>query len=85
MDCNGSVTAADAIEVLRGGAGIFEQHSGCPSVGDLALVSGQFRTWGDTDCSSHIEVLDSIKLLAYLGGLPLDPAGAGCPAPGTLF
>jgi uncharacterized protein YkwD len=85
VDCDGAVTAADAVEVLRGGAGIFEQHSGCPSVWDLVIVSGQYRSWGDTDCSSNIEVLDSIKLLAYLGGLPLNPADASCPAPGTLF
>jgi uncharacterized protein YkwD len=85
VDCDGAVTASDAVEVLRGGAGIFEQHAGCPSVRDLVLVSGQYRTWGDTDCSSRIEVLDSIKLLAYLGGLPLDAVDASCPAPGALF
>jgi hypothetical protein len=85
VDCDGAVTASDAVEVLRGGAGMFEQHGGCPAVGDFVFVSGQYRAWGDTDCSSRIEVLDSIKLLAYLGGLTLDPADASCPAPGTPF
>jgi uncharacterized protein YkwD len=85
MDCDGAVTAADAMEVLRGSAGIFEQHGGCPSAWDLVIVGGQYRSWGDTDCSSNIEVLDSIELLAYLGGLPLHPADESCPAPGTLF
>ncbi len=85
VDCDGDVTAADAVEVLRGGAGIFQRRAGCPSVGDTVLVFGKFRTWGDTDCSTTVEVVDSIKLLEYLGGLPIGPVAPGCPAAGTLF
>jgi uncharacterized protein YkwD len=84
INCDGSVTAQDAVQLLRGDVGITTAGGSCPAISDLVVVKGTFRVWGDTDCSQAVAVLDSIKLLAYLAGVS-DGFSANCPSPGSRF
>jgi uncharacterized protein YkwD len=83
VNCDGAITAEDAIDVLRGGAGFPGEHAGCPSVGDLVFVGGAYHVWGDTDCIGGVAALDGIQLLEYVAGLSLNLTNQNCPAPGA--
>ncbi len=83
VNCDGAITAEDAIDVLRGGAGFPEEHAGCPSVGDIVFVGGAYHVWGDTDCIGGVTPLDGIQLLEYVAGLSRGVTNQDCPAPGT--
>ena len=83
VNCDGVITAEDAIDVLRGDAGFPEKHTGCPSVGDLVFLDGAYHVWGDTDCTGGVGALDGIQLLEYVAGLSPDLTNLNCPAPGA--
>lgn len=85
INCDGRITPEDAVYLMRGDLGFDGGGSGCPAVSDLIVVGGAWRLWGDTDCSFGVQVLDSIKLLAFLAGVPFDELRADCPEPGTIF
>lgn len=85
INCDGRVTPEDALHLMRGDLGFGAGGDGCPAVSDLVVVDGAWRAWGDTDCAFGVQVLDSIKLLAFLAGVPADDVNADCPAPGTVF
>lgn len=84
INCDGLITPDDAIRLIRGDLGFDSGGVGCPAVSDLVSVGGSWRVWGDTDCSFGVQVLDSIKLLAFLADVPFEPTH-DCPAPGTPF
>jgi uncharacterized protein YkwD len=83
VNCDGAITAEDAIDVLRGSAGFHEEHAGCPSIGDLVFIGGAYHVWGDTDCIGGVTALDGIQLLEYVAGLSPGVTNPNCPAPGT--
>lgn len=85
FDCDGAVTPADAIQVIRGNIGLDVRGGPCPSVWDVVIVDGSYYLWGDTDCTFSVGVLDGIKLLAYIAGVTFDVVGENCPVPGTEF
>ncbi len=83
VNCDGTITPEDAIDVLRGDAGVPEEHAGCPSVGDLVFIGGAYHVWGDTDCTGGVAALDGIHLLAYVAGISPGVTDPNCPAPGA--
>jgi uncharacterized protein YkwD len=85
INCDGRIAPDDAVRLIRGDLGIDAQSGDCPLVSDLIFVNGLLRVWGDTDCTYGVQVLDSIKLLAFLADVPFDDVNAMCPAPGTAF
>jgi len=85
INCDGRVSPEDAVDLMRGDLGFDGGGGGCPAVSDLILVEGAWRAWGDTDCRFGVQVLDSIKLLAYLAGVPFGDVHESCPEPGTVF
>jgi hypothetical protein len=65
-DCNGSISATDALQVLLESVGIAGAPNGaCPDLGET-LMTGLF---GDIDCSGEIVATDAAKLLAIAVGL----------------
>jgi hypothetical protein len=88
INCDGSVTPHDAVDLMRDKLGFdaaAASNDGCPEISQVIEVDGALRVWGDTDCSADVVVLDSIKLLAFLAGVPFDDIHANCPEPGTEF
>lgn len=85
INCDGRVTPEDAVHLLRGDLGFDDGGGGCPAVSELVSVEGAWLAWGDTDCAFGVQVLDSIKLLAFLAGVPFDDVNTNCPEPGTVF
>jgi uncharacterized protein YkwD len=83
VNCDGAITAEDAIDVLRGGAGFPEGHADCPSIGDLVFAGGAYHVWGDTDCTGGVDALDGIQLLEFVAGLLPNLTNQNCPAPGA--
>jgi uncharacterized protein YkwD len=83
VNCDGAITPEDAIDVLRGDAGVPEEHTDCPTVGDLVFIGGAYHVWGDTDCIGGVAALDGIHLLAYIAGLSPGVTDPNCPAPGA--
>jgi hypothetical protein len=88
LNCDKSVVPQDAVTLLMKDAGI--ETSGpaagnCPVLGENVTVYGVSRVWGDIDCSGAINAIDSVKLLRWLIGLPLEPADPNCPVPGSGF
>jgi hypothetical protein len=68
MDCDGVVTSADAIKVLRHVAELpIEQNEPCP---DPGTPVGN-RVMGDADCSGVLDSVDAILILRYAAGLPV--------------
>ena len=60
VDCNGSLTATDALGVLRVAVGLkIKQSEPCPDVKEL-LTTGIF---GDVDCSGSVLTTDALKVL----------------------
>ncbi len=83
VNCDGAITPEDAIDVLRGDAGVPEKHAGCPTVGDLVFIGGAYHVWGDTACTGGVDALDGIQLLQYVVGLSPGVTDPSCPAPGA--
>lgn len=91
LNCDKTVLPQDAVTSLMRDAGL-ETGSGpagapgsCPALGEDVTIDGTIRLWGDIDCSGAINAIDSVKLLLWLIGLPLEPSDSTCPAPGTAF
>lgn len=91
LNCDKNVLPQDAVTSLMKDAGL-ETGSGaagapgsCPALGENVTVNGILRIWGDIDCSGAINTIDSVQLLRWLIGLPLEPSDPACPAPGTPF
>ena len=70
---------------LETGGGPAGAPGSCPALGENVTVNGILRLWGDIDCSGAINAIDSVKLLLWLIGLPLEPSDPTCPTPGTAF
>ena len=52
-------------------------------IGEEVEVNGVTRIWGDVDCSTALNLLDSLKILRIDAGLSVDRP-AGCPGMGEL-
>lgn len=64
VDCSGSVTAVDALKVLRFGAGLSVAHTEpCNHIGT------QSPAVGDVDCSNVTNSVDALKILRFGSGL----------------
>ena len=69
MDCNGGITAVDALKILRAVASLpVAQNEPCPDIGDDITT-----VWGDIDCSGNVTSLDvtsvdALKILRYVTG-----------------
>jgi hypothetical protein len=64
VDCSGSVTAVDALKILRFGAGLSVDHTEpCNHVGT------QSPGVGDVDCSNNTDSVDALKVLRFGAGL----------------
>ena len=69
MDCNGGITAVDALKVLRHIAGLsVAQNEPCPGIGEDVD-----SFWGDVDCSgnvtsANVTSVDALKILRYVAG-----------------
>ncbi len=71
LDCDGTVTAADALLVRRHLAGLpSSPPSGCPAVGSATQASGAAVIWGDVDGNGQVDDADALCLLRYRVGLP---------------
>ena len=68
VDCNGKITAVDALKLLRFAAGFYPPYvQGCPYVGGSIWTS----LWGDVDCSATVDGVDALKVLRFISGLPV--------------
>ena len=68
-DCNNSVSAVDALLVLRFGAGLgVNQNDPCPGIGTVLTLAGVF---GDVDCAGVVNSVDALKILRFGVGLPV--------------
>ncbi len=77
VDCNGSVSAVDALKVLRYVVGLsVAQESGCPLIG-----TGTPYKQGDVDCNESVTAVDALKILRYVAGLSVTQPG--CPPIGS--
>jgi uncharacterized protein YkwD len=91
LNCDAAVLPQDAITLLMGSAGLenidvsVSAPDNCPAPGENITVNGISRVWGDIDCSGAINALDSVNLLRWLIGLPLEPSDPTCPEPGDTF
>src|SRR5512134_3613834 len=65
VNCGGTVTAVDALQVLR-------------SVAGLTTTAGCLAEAGDTNCSGKIDAVDALRILRYVAGLTNTVPG-GCP------
>ena len=86
VDCNGGITAVDALKILRHIAGLpVAQNQPCPGIGDDVT-----SIWGDIDCSGNVSStnvtsVDALKILRYVAGESVaqwEPCtGIGLPLP----
>ena len=68
MNCDGAVTAADALALLRYVGGLSnETPAGCPQIGDgsggAQAASGGPALQGDVDCNSVVNAADARSVL----------------------
>ncbi|HSP54791.1 MAG TPA: hypothetical protein VLS25_04305 [Dehalococcoidia bacterium] len=78
VDCDGTVTAVDALKELRFVAGLsVSQQPDCPHIGDPVA-----STWGDVDCTGGVNAVDALKILRHIAGLSVSQDG-DCPHIGT--
>ena len=76
VDCDGVVTAVDALQVLRFIAGLPpEQHPGCLPVDAAAAVA---RNIADVNCDGDVDSVDALRILRYVASLPELPTEPGC-------
>ncbi len=79
VDCNNSVNAVDALQVLRSVVGLpVLQTEPCPDIGATVTVDGMPRKWGDVDCNSSVDAVDALRILRFVVGLPVQ-GQQGCP------
>lgn len=80
VDCNGAVTAVDALKVLRYTINLsVSQVEPCTDIG--APTASGFKN-GDVDCDNDVDPVDTLRLLRYIAGLSvyqIEP----CPDIGT--
>lgn len=83
VDCNGKISAVDALWILRYVVGMgVPEFAGCPEIGamtTLSHVAQQFASastpvpwetqWGDVDCSRTVSNVDALKVLRWVAGL----------------
>ena len=86
VDCDGTVSSTDALEILRYRANLgVSQQPGCPSIGGSqpAAVGAQSQSvFGDVDCSGQVDGGDALDILRYVVLLPVTLPD-GCPGIGT--
>jgi len=86
VDCNGNVTAVDALKILRYVAGMpYTQHEPCPDIGTVMGAPGnsaQFACgspwFGDVDGNGIVGSPDAMWILRRIAELPLPEGGGGC-------
>jgi hypothetical protein len=67
LNCDGTVTAADALQELRFSTGLTVSTSArCPSIG-----SGDARLVGDINCDRTVGSSDAVLILRYVAGVPI--------------
>ena len=83
MNCDGAVTGADVLALLRFVGGLaFETSPGCPAIGAgagglQAASGGAVVVQGDVDCNSVVDAADVRSVLLSAGDLePLPACGA---------
>jgi hypothetical protein len=90
LNCDAAVLPQDAVTLLIVNAGLenigpASAPDNCPALGEYVTFGGIVRVWGDTDCSGAINAIDSVKLLRWLIGLPVESSDPSCPDPGAAF
>ena len=79
VNCDGAVTATDALALLRyvGGLSV-ETPPGCPAIGDgssgVQPASGGPALQGDVDCNSVVDAADARSVLLSAGDVETPPA-----------
>jgi len=69
VDCDNSVSAVDALLVLRSGAGLgVNGNEPCPDIGTVLTLAGVF---GDVDCDGVVNSVDALKILRFGAALPV--------------
>jgi hypothetical protein len=68
VDCNGSIDALDALQVLRQVAGLGSSPAGCAAQAGLSIAQAA-RVWGDMDCDGDADAIDAMRILRYAAGL----------------
>ncbi|HUF54302.1 MAG TPA: LysM domain-containing protein [Dehalococcoidia bacterium] len=83
VDCSGQSDAADSLAILRRLAGAaFDPPDGCFSVGDIVLIGGVARLWGDVNCDNSVGIKDVLYILLRTAGIDTEQSGS-CPPPTT--
>jgi hypothetical protein len=63
VDCSGSVSAADALKVMRFVSHLaFSQNEPCPDIGAAS-------SWGDVECNGAVNSVDALKILQHVTGM----------------
>ena len=79
MNCDGAVTATDALALLRyvGGLSV-ETAPGCPAIGDgsggAQPAAGGPALQGDVDCNSIVDAADARSVLLSASDVETPPA-----------
>ncbi len=74
-DCDGAVTAFDALKTLQFVAGLsFTQGPDCPKFGDPTVLVAIF---GDVNCDGAVDAVDALQILRFLAALPVNQ-NEGC-------
>lgn len=87
VDCSNAVNPVDSLKLLRADAGlsVAYQTPQCPEIGGAVpagIASVPVTPWGDVDCSSSADPVDSLKVLRFDAGLSV-AQNAGCPQMGS--
>jgi Tol biopolymer transport system component len=91
--CDEEVNPIDSLLTLRYDAGIKSAQTPCPGFGaevevlgigasGLGEGDGDPQLWGDADCSTEINPVDSLKILRHDASLPVSQE-EGCPPIGS--
>lgn len=75
-NCDGTINALDALSGLQFIAGLaVNQEFGCIALGEpfLAVVPlGEVPLFGDIDCDGDVDAVDSLLILTFVAGLPVN-------------
>lgn len=76
-NCDGVVNALDALSGLQFVAGLpVHQEDGCQTLGEPASAgaapAGETPIFGDVDCDNDVDAVDSLLILTFVAGLPVN-------------
>ena len=83
-NCDGAANALDALSGLQFVAGLpVNQEEGCQQLGEpvgvAASPAGDAAVFGDIDCDEDVDAVDSLLILTFVAGLPVN-LPQGCAA-----